>query len=52
MDLSRELKTLWSMKVMIIPIVIGTLVTVTKELAQGQKDLEISEGAEAIKTTT
>ena len=31
------------MKVTIIPIVIGALGTVTKELKQGQEDLEITE---------
>ena len=31
-DLARELKKLWNMKVMVIPIVIGALGTVTKGL--------------------
>ena len=30
LDLTRELKELWNMKVMVIPIVIGVLGTVTK----------------------
>ena len=42
MDLARELKKVWNMKVTVIPIVIGTLGTVTKRLVQGQEDLEIS----------
>ena len=41
LDLARELKRLWNMKMTVIPIVISTLGTVTKELAQGLEDLEI-----------
>ena len=40
LDLARELKKLWNMKVTIIPIVIGALGTVTKGLIQGLEDLE------------
>ena len=29
LDLAREVKILWNMKVMVIPIIIGALVTVT-----------------------
>ena len=36
LDLARELKKLWNMKVSIIPIVIGALGTVTKELVHGR----------------
>ena len=39
------------MKVRVIPIVIGTLDTVTKGLIQGLKDLEIRERLETIQTT-
>ena len=39
------------MKVTIIPIVIGTLGTVTKGLVQGLQDFEITERAENIQTT-
>ena len=35
LDLARELKKLWSMKVTIIPIVIGAFGTVTKGLLKG-----------------
>ena len=42
LNLARELKKLWNMKVTIIPIVIGTLRTVTKGLIQGLEDLEIT----------
>ena len=36
---------------MIIPIVIGTLSTVTKGLVQGLEDLEITGWAETVQTT-
>ena len=48
LDLSRELKNLWNMKVTVIPIVIGALGTVIKGLIQGLEDLEIRERVEAI----
>ena len=51
MDLARELKKLWNMKVMIIPIVIGDLGTVTKGLVQGLEDLEIMGRVETVQTT-
>ena len=38
-DLARELKKLWNMKVTIIPIVIGAFGTVTKGLLKGLEDL-------------
>ena len=42
LDLARELKKkLWNMKVMIIPIIIGVLRTVTEGLVQGLEDLKI-----------
>ena len=40
-DLARDLKKLWNMKVMIIPIVIGALGTDIKGLLQGLEDMEI-----------
>ena len=40
-DLARELKILWNMKVTVAPIVIGTLAAVTKGLILGVEDLEI-----------
>ncbi len=48
LDLARELKKLWNMKVTVIPIVIGALGTVTKGLL---KDLEVSGRVETIQTT-
>ena len=46
LDLDRELKKLWNMKVMIIPILIGAL-----GLVQGLEDLEIRGRVETIQTT-
>ena len=40
LDLARELKQLWNMKVTVIPVVIGALRTVTKGMLQGLEDLE------------
>ena len=39
------------MKVTVIPIVIGALVTVTKRLVQGLEDLKIRGRVETIRTT-
>ena len=50
-DLARELKKLWHMKVTVIPIVIGTLGTVTKGLIEGQEDLKMKGRVETIQTT-
>ena len=41
LDLDRELKKLWNMLVIIIPIVIGAFGTVTKGLLKRLKDLEV-----------
>ena len=51
LDLARELKKLWNMKVTIVPIVIGALGTVTKGLLKGLEDLEVSRRVETIQTT-
>ena len=51
LDLARELKKLWNMKVMIVPIVIGALGTITKGLLKGQEDLEVGGWVETIQTT-
>ncbi len=42
LDLARELKKLWNMKVTIIPIMAGAFGTVTKGLLKGLEDLEVS----------
>ena len=51
LDLARELKKLWIMKVTIISIVIGAFGTVTKGLLKGMEDLEVSGRGETIQTT-
>ena len=51
-DLPRNLKKQWNMRVTIIPIVIDALGTVTKELVKGLEDLEIRGRGETITTTT
>ena len=51
LDLARELKKLWNMKVTIISIVIGAFGTVTKWLLKGLEDLEVRGRVETIQTT-
>ena len=51
LDLARELKKLWNMKVTIVPIVIGALGTITKGLLKGLEDLEVGGQVETIQTT-
>ena len=51
-NLARELKKLWNMKVTIIQIVIGAFGTVTKGLLKGLEDLEVEGRVETIQTTT
>ena len=51
LDLARELKELWNMKVTIIPIVIGAFGTVSKGLLKGLEDLEVDDRVETIQTT-
>ena len=51
LNLARELKRLWNIKVTVIPLVIGVLGTVTKRLVQGVEDLEITRRVGTIKTT-
>ena len=48
LDLGRELKKLWNMKVTVIRIVIGVLGIVTEGLLKGQEDLEIRGRVETI----
>ena len=50
LNLARELKKLWNMKVTIVPIVIGALGTLTEVLLKGQEDLEVSGRVETIQT--
>ena len=51
LDLARELKKLWNMKVTIVPIVIGALGTITKGLLKDLEDLKIGWRVETIQTT-
>ena len=50
-DLARELKKLWNMKVTIVPIVIGAFGKVTKGLLKGLGDLEVGGRVETIQMT-
>ena len=51
LDLARELKKLWNMKVTIVSIVIDAFVTITKGLLKGQEDLEVGGRVESIQIT-
>ena len=51
LDLARELKRLWNMKVTIVPIVIGAFGTITKGLSKGLEDLEVGGRVETIQMT-
>ena len=50
-DLTRELKKLWKMKVTFIAIIIGAMDTVTQKLIKGQEDREIKGCVDSIQTT-
>ena len=51
LDLAREFKKLWSMKVTIVPIVIGAFGTITKRLFKGLEDLEVGGRVETLQMT-
>ena len=51
LDLARELKNLWNMKVTIVPIVIGAFGTIAKRLLKGLEDLEVGGRVETIQMT-
>ena len=51
LDLARELKKIWNMKVKIVPIMNFALGTVTKGLLKGLEDLEVGGRVETIQTT-
>ena len=51
LDLARELKKIWNMKVTIITIVIGAFGAVTKGLLKGLNGLEVGGRVETIQTT-
>ena len=50
LDLARELKKLWNMRVKVVPIVIGALGTVPKGLEKSLSELEIKGRIETIQT--
>ena len=51
LDFGREMKKIWNMKVIVIPIVIGYLSRVTKGFAKGLEDMEITGRMETVQTT-
>ena len=51
LDLARELKELWNIKVTVIPMIIGAPETVPKNLVRGMEELEIGGCAETTNTT-
>ena len=51
LDLARERNKLWNTKVIVIPIVIGSLGTILKGLVRGLNELEIRRRTETIQTT-
>ena len=51
LDLVRELKKLCNMRVMVTPIMVGALGTVTKGLVQGRVDFKIKGQVKTIQTT-
>ena len=51
LDLARELKKLWNMKVTITLIVFSALGTVTKGFIKGLEDLEVGGRVRTIQTT-
>ena len=51
LDLVRELKKLWNMKVTIVLIVFGAFGTITKGLLKGLVDLEVGGRVETIQMT-
>ena len=51
LDLARELKKLWNMKVTIVLIMIDAIGTITKGLLKGLEDLEVGGRVETIQTT-
>ena len=51
LDLARELKKLWNMKLTIVPIVIGAFGTIAKGLLKDLEDLEVGGREETIQMT-
>ena len=51
LDLARELKKLWNIKMTVVPISIGALVTISKGLLKGLEDLKFGGRVETIQMT-
>ena len=51
LDIARELKKRWNMKMTVIPIVAGALGTIPKGLVKRQEDLEIRGQVETTQVT-
>ena len=51
LDLARESKNLWNMKVTIVTIVIGAFGTITKGFLKGLEDLEVGGRLKTIQMT-
>ena len=51
LDLARELKKLWNMKVTNVPIMVGDLDTITKGLLKSLEDLDVGGRVESIQMT-
>ena len=51
MDLAREIKKIWIMKVKVIPLVVGALGTILPKLVKLQENLEIKGQVKTIQTT-
>ena len=51
LDLARELRKLWNMKVTIIPIVMDAFSIITKGLLKGMEDFDVERRVETIQTT-
>ena len=50
-DLRRELQKIWSVKVRIIPLVVGSLVAIPKQFGNRLKQIGVAEGAAQIQKT-
>ena len=50
-DLARELRKPWNTRMTVIPVIIGTLGTISKGLEKGLKWLEIGGGIVIVQTT-
>ena len=51
LDLARELRKLWNMRLAVIPVVIGVIGTIPKGLERELEELKIGGGIETIQTT-